>query len=96
MDDLTLAEAIDMKSQLKEVSVEERPQPDPYHAKTGHELRPEDSRVYTNLKKTEQYAKQNKMKINQKKTKLMSFKPASCRNLSLSLMNWETLVPPQT
>ena len=36
VDDLTLAEAINMKTQLNCVPVEERPQPDAYHDRTGH------------------------------------------------------------
>ena len=80
VDDLTLAEAIPMKSQLNDVPVEARPQPDTYHARTGHELKPEHSRVFTNLKKTENYAIENKMKINYKKTKLILFNPGTSRD----------------
>ena len=43
VDDLALAEAIDMKSQLKTVPVAERPQPDVFRARTGHALINEDS-----------------------------------------------------
>ena len=80
VDDLTLAEAINMKSQLNTVPVEARQLPDPFHARTGHELRPENSRVFRNLKKTEEYALKNKMKLNKKKTKLMIFNPGTVRD----------------
>ena len=36
VDDLALAEAIKVKTQLTDVPIEERPQPDPYRARTGH------------------------------------------------------------
>ena len=71
VDDLALAEAVELKSQLTEVAVTDRPQPDTFHARSGHEFRPENSRVYLQLQRTEEYAKVNKMKINGKKTKLM-------------------------
>ena len=79
-DDLALAEAIQMKSQLTQVAVEDRPQPDTYHARTGHELRPDHSRVFKQLQRTEEYAVANKMKINNKKTKLMLFNPGSAKD----------------
>ena len=80
VDDLLLAETISMKSQLNEVPVEARPQPDTYHERTGHQLTPGKSKVYENLKKTEEYAARNKMKINYKKTKLMVFNPGKNRD----------------
>ena len=80
IDDLTLGEAIKMKEQLTPVEIKNRPQPDSFHARTGHEFRPENSRVYNQLLKTEQYAKDNNMKLNYKKTKLMLFNPGSARD----------------
>jgi hypothetical protein len=80
VDDLALAEAVSMKSQLNHVPVEERPQPDTFHERTGHQLLPEQSRVFSNLQKTEQYATDNLMKINYKKTKLMVFNPGTARD----------------
>ena len=69
-----------MKTQLSEVAVEDRPHPDTYHARTGHELKPENSRVFQQLQRTEEYAIANKMKINTKKTKLMLFNPGKIRD----------------
>ena len=80
MDDLTLAEAINMKSQLNTVPVEARQLPDPFHVRTGHELRPENSRVFRNLKNTEEYVLKNKMKLNKKNTKLMIFNAGTVRD----------------
>ena len=39
-------------------------QPDKYHDRTGHIVEPENSKVYSQLFKTESYAEENKMKIN--------------------------------
>ena len=74
VDDFTIAEAINMKEQLTEVPVNQRPQPDNYHERTGHHLEPHNSKVYTQLKRTEVYAEENKMMINYKKTKAMLFR----------------------
>ena len=75
MDDLSLAEAVSLKK-LDSIPTDCRPQPDTHHARTGHVLRPEDSRVYKQLQSTKQYAAENGMKLNPNKTKLMLFNPA--------------------
>ena len=80
VDDLALLEAIDMKAQLHQSPVEDRPQPDTFHERTGHQLITQQSKVYENLKKTEKYAEMNKMKINYGKTKLMVFNPGHSRD----------------
>ena len=74
VDDLTLAEAVSLKTQLTDKP--NRPQPDNYHARTGQELKPENSKVYRQLEATKEYALKNKMVLNPKKTKLMLFNPA--------------------
>ena len=63
VDDLALAEAVPMKSQLNDVPPEARPQPDTLHKRTGHQILPEQSRVFNNLKKAEKYASDNLMKM---------------------------------
>ena len=73
VDDLALVEAISMKKQLSEMG--SIPQPCTFHERTGHTLLPENSRVYRRLLKTEEYARENRMKINFKKTKFMVFNP---------------------
>ena len=74
VDDMTIAEAEKLKEKL--VSVPDRPQPDLYHARTGHYLPTENSEVFKNLIATNQYAQVNEMKLNFKKTKLMIFNNA--------------------
>ena len=77
VDDLAIAEGINMKKQLEQVPLPliERPQPDTYRARTGHQLKIEDSEVYKQLMEIQNYAKMNKMKLNIAKTKLMMFNP---------------------
>ena len=76
VDDLTVAEAVKMKT----VPLEERTLPDNYHDRTGHTLQPEDSKVYDQLVRTDSYARENGMKLNFKKTKLILFNPGSSRD----------------
>ena len=64
VDDLTLAEAINLPEKLVTVPVNQRPQPVSYHARTGHALPLKNSKVFNQLKKTEVYAKNNEMKLN--------------------------------
>ena len=49
--------------------------PDTFHARTGHVLPAGCSNVQKQLKRIEEYAENNEMKINYKKTKLMVFNP---------------------
>ena len=78
VDDLTLAEAINLPEKLVKVPASDRPQPDNYHARTGHVLPPLNSKIHKQLEKTKIYAKENEMKLNYKKTKLIVFNP--CRS----------------
>jgi hypothetical protein len=71
VDDMSIAEAIKLKEVL--VSAPDRPQPDTFHARTGHALPLENSVVYDQLNSLNQYAKDNDMKLNFNKTKLMVF-----------------------
>ena len=52
VDDLTLAEAINLPKSLVSVPDDVRPQPDMFHARTVHVLPLEDSNVYKQLMKT--------------------------------------------
>ena len=76
VDDLSIAESVDIKNQLLPVPLKDRPQPDPYRARTGHMLNNETSKVFNKLKDIKNYADENKMKINLTKTKLMVFNPS--------------------
>ena len=80
VDDLALAEAVNVKSQLTHIPVDVRPQPDAYRARTGHSLDVETSRIYEELGKTQIYARDNGMKLNLSKTKLMLFNPCTSRD----------------
>ena len=75
VDDMTLAEAINLPEKLVQIPSSERPQPDAYHARTGHVLPPVKSQVYQQIISTEEYARVNEMKINYRKTKVMLFNP---------------------
>ena len=75
VDDMTLAETINLPTKLQSIPDCARPLPDMYRARTGHVLPPERSVIYRQLQKTEQYAQVNRMKINYNKTKLMLFNP---------------------
>ena len=71
VDDLTIAESVPLKNNV--IPVPDRPQPDSYHARTGHALAPGVSKVFKQLNDIQDYAESNEMKINFKKTKLMLF-----------------------
>ena len=75
VDDMTLAESVNLKEKL--VPAPDRPRPDSFHARTGHSLPQENSAVYKQMMQTAVYASDNEMKINQKKTKLMLFNPCT-------------------
>ena len=79
VDDLTLAEAIDLPTQLVEIPPSERTLPDAFHARTGHVLPLKNSKLFNQLQKVESYANQNEMKLNYKKTKIIVFNP--CKSI---------------
>ena len=85
VDDLTLGEAVSMKEMLENVPDDVRPQPDPFHARTGHALQPAKSRVYNQLNQVSEYARLNGMRLNYKKTKFMLFNPGVSRDFIPSL-----------
>ena len=64
VDDLTLAEAINLPEKLLSQPVDDRPQPDVFHARTGHFLPNGESKVYSKLIDTLHYANENGMKVN--------------------------------
>ena len=77
VDDLTLAEVINLPEKLVSVPSSARPLPDTFHARTGHVMPVEKSNVFEQLTKTREYANENDIKINEKKTKLMLFNPCT-------------------
>ena len=76
VDELALAEGITMATQLDSVPVHERPQPDSFRARTGHQLKAEKSKVYDQLKHIQEYKEVNKMKLN-----VPASPRTSCHNL---------------
>ena len=75
VDDLTLAEAVNLPQIL--IENPDRPRPDSYHARTGHALPVEKSRVYKQILKTSEYARRTDMRINYNKTKVITFNPCT-------------------
>ena len=75
VDDLTLAEAINLPEKL--IKVPARPRPDNFHARTGHALHLENSNVYKQISKTKEYARKNDMQLNYSKTKVITFNPCT-------------------
>ena len=75
VDDFSLLESISLKKQLREVPNQ-----------TDLALLPGDSRLYSQLEKTKMKAEQNGMKINYKKTQLISFNPCTSINFSPSFI----------
>ena len=80
VDDLAIGEAIKMKENLITIPFESRPQPDCYRARTGHALKPEKSKVFSQLQQISEYARSNGMQLNYKKTKFMLFNPCTSKD----------------
>ena len=76
VDDLTVAESIILRDSVRPAP-NLRPQPDSYHTRTGHVLKPEKSSVLSKIKGISEYAETNDMKLNLKKTKFMLFNTCS-------------------
>ena len=77
VDDLTLAEAVNLPEKLVPVNTNERPLPDTFHARTGHSLPAEKSAVQQQLIKINQHAIENEMQINLDKSKVILFNPCN-------------------
>jgi hypothetical protein len=73
VDDLTIAEAINLRETL--LPNPDRPLPDPYHARLGQMLCHEESKVYDQITEIQEYASDNQMKLNIAKCKFMLFNP---------------------
>ena len=72
LDDLSEAEAIELKKQLIEDPLK-RSYPLNYHERTGHVLASGSSVLQTNMRKIENFTKSNMMRINESKSKVMIF-----------------------
>ena len=80
MDDLTIAEAVDLKTKLKLDEENTLVKPLTYHERTQHILPPENSKVQQQLNEIVLYAEENEMKLNKKKTKVIVFNTAKTRD----------------
>ena len=79
VDDLTIAEAVDLKTKLKNDDENTLDLPLTYHNRTKHLLPAENSKVQQQLDEIVKYTKENEMKLNKKKTKVMLFNTAKSK-----------------
>ena len=82
MDNLTIAEAIDLKCKLKTDDEDTLERPLTYHNRTKHLLPAEISKVQEQLNKIVKYKRENEMKLNKKNTKVMVFNTAKTRDFT--------------
>ena len=75
IDDLTIAESVDLKN-LQVKPTDQRILPEDYHSRTGHTLNTDKSSVVKQIDAIQSYASNNKMKLNLKKTKMILFNPS--------------------
>ena len=64
VDDLTLAESINLPEKLNILPESEIKRPETYHERTGHSLPESNSQVFNQLSKILDYTKENQMKLN--------------------------------
>jgi len=76
VDDMTVAEALDLKETLTTDKENTLGKPVPYHSRTNQMLPPELSQGQSQLEDLNTYATENQMRINQTKTKIMLFNTA--------------------
>ena len=72
IDDGTVAVSVNLKSALI-IDLTDRPRPVTYSERSGHILPPQNNLLQYYVKDTENFASQNNMKINKKKTHLIKF-----------------------
>ena len=77
---MTLAEALDLKTDLVDDEHETLEKPLKYHSRTNQILPDETSQVQKQLIELEEYAHANEIKINKDKTKVMLFNTAKTRD----------------
>ena len=76
VDDLTVAEAINLKKSLTNDDEESLQKPLSYHSRTNQVLPEGASQVQKQLDDLNEYATENEMRVNKKKTKVMMFNTA--------------------
>ena len=82
VDDLTIAEALNLKNQLEIDPNKVWEEPVNFHSRTKQILPPNQSEVQDQLNRLHEYAIDNEMKINIKKSKIMLFNAAKTRDFS--------------
>ena len=82
VDDLTIAESLDLKINLKKAKDNTLERPLSFHSRTEHELPPDHSKVQEQIKEIGEYSLKNEMKINKNKTKVMLFNTAKLRDFT--------------
>ena len=73
VDNLTIAEALNLKNVLVVEREQSLKRPLNYHQRTEHKIVADSSQVEQKLKDRQEHARLNEMKINQKKTKILLF-----------------------
>ena len=73
VDDLTVAESIDLKEKLETDIENTLEKPVPFHSRTNQILKEDQSQIQSQINELNSYAIENEMKINLKKTKVMLF-----------------------
>ena len=82
VDDLTLAEALNLNTALVSDSDNYLEKPLTYHNRTEHILPPQESLLYKQVEELLNYTKENEMKINKDKSKLMLFNTKKSRDFT--------------
>ena len=85
VDDLTVAEAINLKRTLINDDEERLVKPLTYHNRTNQVLQNERSKVQKQLNDLDKYAQENEMRVNRKKTKVMLFNTAKKQDFTPTL-----------
>ena len=85
VDDLTVAEAIKLKTVLTNDDEEKLEVPLTYHNRTNEILPPDESLVQKQLSEISKYVEENEMKVNIKKTKVMLFNTAKKHDFTPAL-----------
>ena len=87
VDDLTVAEAINLKRTLINDDEERLVKPLTYHNRTNQVLQNERSKVQKQLNDLDEYAQENEMRVNRKKTKVMLFNTAKKQDFTPKRVN---------
>ena len=82
VDDLTLAEALDLDTILISDNENKLEKPLTYHNRTEHIIQHKESKLYKQVENIVNYTKENEMKINKSKTKVMLFNTKTSKDFT--------------